>query len=138
MKKSFLLFVFLFAFILTFTNGCGNISNVSVDITPSERYSVSELNDAVETIKNYFWETYDAYTLFLIGYNDNSNETIRDNNLSKYRHSTGLNSITDIMEMSITYYEGKESHTTEQLITETFYLAKHNNDKWEVIDHGVI
>ena len=134
MKKTILLIILLFAF----TTGCGNISDVGVNITPSARYSNSEINDAVNTIKNYFWKTYDNYTLYLVAYNDNSNETNREDNTFKYRHSSESNSITDILEMSITYYEGTASHTTEQLITETFYLAKYDNGNWEVIDHGII
>ena len=45
-------------------------------------------------------------------------------------------SLTDVLELSVAYYDNREADNSNNLITETFYLVTLDNGKWEVGDHG--
>lgn len=133
MKK---IFSSLFVFVLLFLSGCGNVSDVSVHLTNSQRYTNAELKDAVEAVKSFFSQNYEDSTLYLIEYNDEHNEKVREDNLWRFRRSFEPKSLTDVLELSVSYYENHEADNSNNLITETFYLVRLDNGKWEVGDHG--
>ena len=123
--------------ILTLTlNGCGDISDVGVHLTDSQRYSETELNNVAEAAKSFFAMNYDDCTLCTIEYNDAHNEQVREDNLWEFRCSFEPKSLTDVLELSVTYYDNQDSDNTNSLITETYYMVTLDNGNWEVGDHG--
>lgn len=118
--------------------GCGDVSDFGVDITSSERYSQDEINSAVDSVKNYFWKEFDGCTLYAIGYNDSESESVREDNIYRYQRSFEPKTVTDALELQVTYYEGQNSDKTRPLVTETFTMVKLDNGGWEVGGHGRI
>lgn len=128
--------VFLFILVLFVIPGCGNTSDVGVHLTNSQRYTNAELKDAVEAVKSFFSQNYEDSTLYLIEYNDEHNEKVREDNWWKFRRSFEPKSLTDVLELSVSYYENREADNSNNLISETFYLVRLDNGKWEIGDHG--
>ena len=126
----------LFIFALSLVSGCRNTSDVGVHLTNSQRYTNAELKDAVEAVKSFFSQNYEDSTLYLIEYNDEHNEKVREDNWWKFRRSFEPKSLTDVLELSVSYYENREADNSNNLITETFYLVTLDNGKWEIGDHG--
>ncbi|MBR1482563.1 MAG: hypothetical protein IJ598_06305 [Ruminococcus sp.] len=87
-------------------------------------------------MKSFFSQNYEDSTLYLIEYNDEHNEKVREDNLWRFRRSFEPKSLTDVLELSVSYYENHEADNSNNLITETFYLVRLDNGKWEVGDHG--
>ena len=133
MKKTVSL---LIIFVLLLIPGCGNASDVGVHLTNSQRYTNAELKGAVEAVKSFFSQNYENSTLYLIEYNDAHNEKVREDNRWRFRRSFEPKSLTDILELSVSYYDNREADHTDNLITQTFYLVTLDNGKWEVGDHG--
>ena len=117
-------------------SSCGDISDVGVHLTDSQRYSETELNNVAEAAKSFFAINYDDCTLYTIEYNDAHNEQVREDNLWKFRRSFEPKSLTDVLELSVTYYDNQDSDNTNSLITETYYMVTLDNGNWEVGDHG--
>ena len=117
-------------------SSCGDVSDVSVLFTDSQRYSETELNNVAEAAKSFFAMNYDDCTLCTIEYNDAHNEQVREDNLWRFRRSFEPKSLTDVLELSVTYYDNRDSDNRKSLITETYYMVTLDNGNWEVGDHG--
>ena len=104
-------------------------------ILPLMLSSCGDISDA-EAAKSFFAMNYDDCTLCTIEYNDAHNEQVREDNLWEFRCSFEPKSLTDVLELSVTYYDNQDSDNTNSLITETYYMVTLDNGNWEVGDHG--
>lgn len=81
--KKIILYCFAVFFILFTFDGCGDVSDYKINIDSSAVYSESQLNNAAEAAKDYFWHNFDDCRLTLIDYDEDFSNEFKDHTVEE-------------------------------------------------------
>lgn len=124
----------LFTAMLTLSGCSSNIKDVKIIDVDSEIYSESEINSAIDTVKEYFKSNFEGCTLTMLKYaGDDRNEA---SDIWAKRHDAEK-AIILLSSFDVDSSGGDGSLNPDSTYKDwNWILVENENGKWEHVDHG--